>query len=1173
MSRRRGPPAPDDASAPWSEPDSAVATPTPSTWAPSGAQSTPTRRKTAPRFAPGTTLAGRYRLVRFIAAGGMGEVYAAEDLVLGATVALKTIRLDVAAHGQAMERFRRETLLARRVTHPNVCRIFDLGHHSSAGLGPDVTFLTMELLTGETLRERLLACGPLGAEEALPIVAQMAAGLTAAHRAGVIHRDFKSANIMLIPTASADPPRVVVTDFGIARATGGSLDGITDSRQIVGTAAYIAPEQIEGQDVTAAADIYAFGVVLYEMVTGRLPFTGDSPMATVLKRFRERPTSPRQYANTLPPEWEAAILRCLERQAGDRFATAEDAVKALQSGSRPARRALPDRRVLIAVALSALAITGAGTLAWTRRASPTAAIDGHAVPASRRAVAVLGFKNLSGDARYAWLSTALSEMFTAELAAGAHVRTIPGENVARMKADLALADTESVGSETLARIREHAGADVVLVGSYLALGDGPGARLRLDLRLQDAGSGETIASLTQTGTEADLFDLVSRAGRSLRERLAIGPLSSAEAGTLRASLPSNAEAARVYAEGIARLRSFDALAARSLLEQATQADPGYAPAQAALADAWAALGYDARAAEVARKAYEAATDVSREDRLVIEGRFHAASHRWPRAVEVYRSLWAFFPDDLEHGLRLAGAQIAAGQGKDARATLAAVRKLPAPASGDPRIELTAALASEALSDFRAEREEAAKAAAAAQTLGASLVVARARLAEAFAQRSLGQPRAAIDGARAAGQLYEAAGDRGGVALSLRLVSMALADEGDLSGARRAAEQGLAIRREIGDEQGTARMLDRLGDVLEWQGDWAGARRCHEEALALFRKIDDHYGAAVATFNLANVRSKTGDHEAAHASYEAALAAFREVGNQKGIGTALVGLGNEMRARGDLGRAKRRYEEALAVLRATGDMMNQSLCRTGLGLTATLRSDLDEAQSQLEEGLALAERAQNESLIAAADQGLGQVQLRRGDIAGARRRYERALGMRVTMGEEKEAAESRMLLTELALADARPGDAEAQSRELPGVFARIGAPEEEVLSRAIRARAFLATGDVAAAETEVRRARSPAGRVTSPAVRDTLAIADGQVRAAAHDVIGAKRILEATAAEARASGFEEYELTARMALGEAEMRAGRPETARARLREVEAEARARGLALLARQAAARAAEAQ
>jgi serine/threonine protein kinase len=298
------------------------------------AEGTPTPIESAPRFAPGTTLVGRYRLIRFIAAGGMGEVHEAEDLVLGTRVAVKTIRAAVAGNCEAMERFRREALLARRVTHPNVCRTFDAGHDASAGDCAGVTFLTMELLRGETLRQRLRRRGAFRVEEALPIVEQMAAGLTAAHRAGVIHRDFKSANVMLVPAASADEPRVVVTDFGVARAIGGGFDSMTDVPQIVGTPAYVAPEQVEDRDVTAAADIYAFGVVLYEMMTERLPFTGNSPAATLLKRFRERPTPPRLYAKSLPPEWEAAILRCLEREPGDRFATAEDAVKALVSRRR-----------------------------------------------------------------------------------------------------------------------------------------------------------------------------------------------------------------------------------------------------------------------------------------------------------------------------------------------------------------------------------------------------------------------------------------------------------------------------------------------------------------------------------------------------------------------------------------------------------------------------------------------------------------------------------------------------------------------------------------------------------------------------------------------------------------------------------------------------------------------
>jgi hypothetical protein len=383
--------------------------------------------------------------------------------------------------------------------------------------------------------------------------------------------------------------------------------------------------------------------------------------------------------------------------------------------------------------------------------------------------------------RYAWLSTALSEMFTAELAAGAQVRTIPGENVARMKADLALTDTDSVGSATLARIRAHAGADVVLVGSYLALGDGPAARLRLDLRLQDARSGETIASITQTGTEADLFDLVSGAGRGLRERLDIGPLSPVEAGTLRASQPKDAEAARLYAEGIARLRNFDALTARSLLEQATQADPGTRPHKRL-----AALGAPpdtTREPPRPRQAYRRAADASREDRGC-QGRFRGLP-RWARAGR------SSLPLDLSLTISICSASPAQmpPDGKDARATLAALRTLPRQRRRSAH-QLTAAMASGRRS-FRAGARRRPEAAAVRVT---AFAVVRARLGNLRAAR----PRPAwpaIDTARAATSSTTRPMPRQRPPF-IRLVSMGLPDEGDLSGAawRRAAPGHPAPRR-------------------------------------------------------------------------------------------------------------------------------------------------------------------------------------------------------------------------------------------------------------------------------------------------------------------------------------------------------------------------------------------
>lgn len=275
-------------------------------------------------FHPGDLVAGRYRVVRLIGYGGMGAVYEAEDTELGELVAVKALLPEVAAKATNLDRFLREISLARKVTHPNVCRIYDVGHHHDGDGGEEVTFLTMELLHGVTLSERL-ASGPLPTEEAIPIACQIAAGLSAAHDAGVVHRDFKSSNIILMATSTG--PRAVITDFGLSCALAPKdreALRLTGTGQLLGTPAYFAPEQLEGGELTSATDIYALGVVIYEMVTGTLPFTADTSFLTALKRLREEPTDPLQHVPDLDRRWLEVIDGCLERQPKKRFAQARD---------------------------------------------------------------------------------------------------------------------------------------------------------------------------------------------------------------------------------------------------------------------------------------------------------------------------------------------------------------------------------------------------------------------------------------------------------------------------------------------------------------------------------------------------------------------------------------------------------------------------------------------------------------------------------------------------------------------------------------------------------------------------------------------------------------------------------------------------------------------------------
>src|SRR5580704_17622125 len=258
-------------------------------------------------FRPNQLLAGRFKIIRFDARGGMGEVYEAEDEELHERVAVKTARFENQQTTHDIERFRREIQLARKVTHPNVCRTFDVfrhGLHSADTPQTQVLIVSMEWLAGETLDKRIRGGGRFSAAEALPLIAQLCAGLGAAHQVGVVHRDFKSSNVMLVRspagTGSSEKgrsktTRAVITDFGLAHALEYERGTLASLGELVGTPVCMAPEQSEGGEITPATDFYALGVVICEMLTGLLPFSADTPLATAMKRLNHSAPSPRMH--------------------------------------------------------------------------------------------------------------------------------------------------------------------------------------------------------------------------------------------------------------------------------------------------------------------------------------------------------------------------------------------------------------------------------------------------------------------------------------------------------------------------------------------------------------------------------------------------------------------------------------------------------------------------------------------------------------------------------------------------------------------------------------------------------------------------------------------------------------------------------------------------------------
>jgi serine/threonine protein kinase/tetratricopeptide (TPR) repeat protein len=1121
---------------------------------------------------------GAYRVVRRIGQGGMAAVFLAmrDDDAYQKQVAIKLV-MPGRESRELLDRFRNERQTLAALDHPNIVKLLDGGSTPEGS-----PYLVMDYVEGSPIDDY---CDrhKLTIDKRLQLFLKVCDAVQYAHHKSVVHRDLKPSNILVTEDGT---PKVL--DFGIAKVLGPTEEmlAFTQTGGRCLTPAYASPEQVQGRLVTTATDIYSLGVVLYEVLTGLGPYrlTEHTPSEierAVCEQIPEAPSAAlgrsRSLAEgrsgsadlvsgsaTLPRRGECEsegrdnlrrrlrgdldniVLKALRKEPELRYESVKDLARDigfhldhLPITARPPSLRYQTAKLLrrhmgkaIAGILMLLMLFAATMLTrWEMRR--TAAIREaplhEAQSIGRPSLAILGFHNLSARPDTAWVSTALSEMLTTELAAGGKLRTIPGENVAQAKINLSLPETDTLSRQTLGRIYDNLGSDLVVLGSYLDVGD-PARNVRLDLRVQEATSGETVAVVSENGSERALPDLVARSGAALREMLGLPAVSPAESPAVQASAPSNPEATRLYAEGLARLRAFDALAARDLLQKSVAADPSYALAHAMLAEAYSKLGLDINATNEAKRAFDLRSSLSREESLLVEARYMRATGQWDREIEIYRTLFNFFPDELDYGLHLAAALLSADKEDDVLKAVESMRKLHSPMRDDPRIDLYESYAAHALGDFKLSQAASARAAEKARARGAKLIVASALYHETWALVRLGQLKQAASTASQSKDIYEAAGDEFGASDAMEATGNVLAKQGDVTGAIRAYQESLQIERKIGRKDGEAASLNNVAECFHKEGRLAEARRMYEQSLEIWSEIDDKENAATTMTNIANVLDDEGDVAGAAEMYRRSLSFSRETGSKSGVALALLNLGETLVEQGNLALAEKNYREALRLSRKTGD-------RPG---TADALFDL------------------------------GELYKLQGDLAKARQQHSQALTIRNSMGAQAGIAESRMMLAALSVEEGHAVEVLDPLREEIETFRQRKLREDELGAHVVLANALLAVGKRAEAQKEIDLGSELAANSESRGARLHLSIVAARIRAARGqppDFIEAGKSLNATLAEARQCGIIGYQFEARLALGEMEMKSGHLSAGRARLRALEEDAKRKGFGLIERKAGA------
>lgn len=827
----------------------------------------------------------------------------------------------------------------------------------------------------------------------------------------------------------------------------------------------------------------------------------------------ERTSSPNEMASTVASPSPVAVEQSVP-------------VHVLSSETSKAERPSFFRRPLLAFASAALVLLIAMTLYFARWRSKTVSPTTSSLTSPvrmRKSVAVLGFHSLSGKTEDAWLATALSEMLSTELAGGEQLRLVPGEDVANLRIASPWSQTDTLDQATTSRIGTALSSDLLLLGSYVHLGKAERGQLRVDVRLQDSRTGEIITEVAETGSSQELFRLVTRVGSRLRDRMGVPRVEETDQAGILASLPSNPEAARFYALGVAKLRHFDALAAKDLLIQATQAEPKFPLAHTMLARAWGQLGYAQNQRDEAKKALDLARDLPREEHMLVEGEYFESMGNPEQAASMYRALYELFPDNVDYGLRLAHVAILSGNASQALQVLAQLRALPRPASDDPRIDLAESRAIKTNSPAQLVLIRSAVRKASAQ--GNIPVYAQARKEECMNVIYGTDPQPGVPVCEDAYNLFLAEGNRAGAADCIRLIADKSGGEGHYDEAIATYERALKVLDGLGEHEKTGAILNNMAIDYANEGKLDRADQLYEQAKKHFEQCGDKYNTATTMSNIADILFMQGNLPAAEKAYQETLDVMAPL--ERGEpGYALYRMADLELAEGKLNDAKMHVQKAIeSILPSEGGYQYLT--------TAMLE--------------------------------LGEILELQGDFAGARSQFEQTVAMRQKIGASELLAETQVELAQLSIEEGHPDQAESVLRTAISTFEKEKGDPDAASGYTHLSRALLMQGRLDESRTAAENAVRKSTTSSDPSLVMPAQIQRARVAIAAGVGTGsAVEELRSITLKAKKLGYYVLECEARIALGEAQMKTN-PSIAKSQLTAVASDTRARGLELLARHA--------